>query len=75
MLTMWIVMALVVIVALLLMTRGRAMVPGKAQNAIECVYELLEDFASSLGGPQAEPLHPAVRRASSCSSCSRTGAA
>jgi F-type H+-transporting ATPase subunit a len=57
MITMWIV-TLVVIVTLLIMTRGRAMVPGKAQNAIEHVWELLEGFASSLGGPQAKPFIP-----------------
>jgi F-type H+-transporting ATPase subunit a len=55
--TMWGVMV-VTIVTLLLMTRGRAMVPGKAQNAMEHVWELLEGFATSLGGPASKPYIP-----------------
>jgi F-type H+-transporting ATPase subunit a len=54
MITMWIV-SIITIVTLVLMARGRAMNPGKAQNAIEHVYELLEGFATSLGGPGAKP--------------------
>jgi len=57
MITMWGV-TIVTILALALMARGRAMVPGKAQNAIEHVWELLEGFATSLGGPQAKPYIP-----------------
>ncbi len=53
-LTMWIV-SLIVIVLLFLLTRGREMLPGRAQNAIEYVYELIEDFGMSLGGPAAKP--------------------
>ncbi len=29
--------------------------PGRVQNLIEYVYEALEDFAMSLGGPAARP--------------------
>ncbi len=55
--TMWGVMV-ITIVTLLLMTRGRAMVPGKAQNAMEYVWELLEGFATSLGGLASKPYIP-----------------
>ncbi len=56
-LTMWIVTALV-IVLLFVLTRGRAMLPGRAQNAIEYVYELIEGFGMSIGGPAAKPYIP-----------------
>lgn len=56
-LTMWVVSVLV-IVLLVAMSRGRAMIPGKAQNAIEHVYELIQDFGMSLGGPAAKPFIP-----------------
>ena len=55
--TMWGVIV-VTIVTLVLMSRGRAMIPGKAQNAMEYVWELLEGFATSLGGPGAKPYIP-----------------
>ena len=55
--TMWGV-GIVTILTLVLMSRGRAMVPGKAQNAIEHVWEMLEGFATSLGGPGAKPYIP-----------------
>jgi F-type H+-transporting ATPase subunit a len=54
MLTMWIV-TVVTLLTVILMGRGKAMIPGKAQNAIEYVWEMLEDFATSLGGPGAKP--------------------
>jgi F-type H+-transporting ATPase subunit a len=57
MITMWVV-TVVTIVTLVLMTRGRAMIPGKAQNVIEHVYELLEGFGTSLGGPASKPFIP-----------------
>jgi len=57
MLTMWIVSAFT-IALLFLMTRGKAMVPGKVQNAMEYVWELIEDFGMSLGGPAAKPYIP-----------------
>jgi F-type H+-transporting ATPase subunit a len=56
-LTMWIVSVLV-IVLLVAMSRGRQMIPGKAQNAIEHVWELIEGFGMSLGGPAAKPYIP-----------------
>jgi F-type H+-transporting ATPase subunit a len=57
MITMWGV-TIITIVTLVLMSRGRAMIPGRAQNAIEHVWELLESFATSLGGPEAKPYIP-----------------
>jgi F-type H+-transporting ATPase subunit a len=56
-LTMWIV-TLAVIGILFVLTRGRAMVPGKAQNAIEYVWEMITNFGMSLGGPAAKPYMP-----------------
>lgn len=56
-LTMWIVTALV-IVLLFVLTRGRALLPGRAQNAIEHVFELIEGFGMSLGGAAAKPFIP-----------------
>ena len=56
-LTMWIV-SILVIVLLVLLTRGRSMVPGKAQNLIEWVWEQIESFGMSLGGPAAKPFIP-----------------
>ena len=53
--------SILTIVLLFVMTRGRSMLPGKAQNAIEHVWELIEGFGMSLGGPAAQALHPAVR--------------
>jgi F-type H+-transporting ATPase subunit a len=55
--TMWLV-SVVVIAILFFLTRGREMLPGKAQNAIEHVYELIEGFGMSLGGPEAKPFIP-----------------
>jgi F-type H+-transporting ATPase subunit a len=52
--TMWIVSVLV-IVLLFFMTRGRSMMPGKVQNAMEYVWEQIEGFGMSLGGPEAKP--------------------
>jgi F-type H+-transporting ATPase subunit a len=50
--TMWWVMAFLII-ALILMTRGLKLLPGRAQNAIEWAYESLENWAVSLGGVAA----------------------
>ena len=52
--TMWVV-SVVVILLLVAMTRGRAMVPGKVQNAMEYVWEQIEGFGMSIGGPEARP--------------------
>ena len=56
-LTLWIV-AVVVIVAFWLMTRRATMVPGRRQNIAEWIFEMLENFALSLGGPGAKPYIP-----------------
>jgi F-type H+-transporting ATPase subunit a len=53
-LTMWIVSVLVILL-LAFMTRGKSMVPGKVQNAMEYVWEMIEGFGMSLGGPEARP--------------------
>ena len=55
--TMWIVMAIVLIGAILL-TRGRDLLPGRAQNAFEFVYEFLGDFGVSIAGQAARPYIP-----------------
>jgi len=55
--TGWIVMILIVAIAFL-MSRAVTVVPTKAQNAIEYVYEGLANFATSLGGPQARRYVP-----------------
>ncbi len=52
--TMFIV-TLLVIVVLWATSRGRQMLPGRWQNAIEYVWEQIEGFGMSLGGPAARP--------------------
>jgi F-type H+-transporting ATPase subunit a len=56
-LTMWIVAALV-IGLLFVLTHGSTLVPTGRQNAAEWIYETLESFALSLGGPGAKPYIP-----------------
>jgi F-type H+-transporting ATPase subunit a len=56
-LTMWIVMA-IVLVGAILMTRGRKLVPDRAQNAFEFFYEFLSDFGVSIAGAAARPYVP-----------------
>jgi F-type H+-transporting ATPase subunit a len=56
-LTLWIVGTLV-IVAFWLMTRNSKMVPGRRQNVAEWIFESLESFGTSLGGPGAKPYIP-----------------
>jgi len=56
-LTMWII-SIVLIVALIALTRGLKRVPGRGQNAIEALYEGLQNFGISLGGPAAKPYIP-----------------
>jgi F-type H+-transporting ATPase subunit a len=51
-LTTWIVMAVVLVLGIVA-TRGLKLVPRGVQNAVEAIYEQLEDFAVSLGGPPA----------------------
>jgi F-type H+-transporting ATPase subunit a len=55
--TGWIIMAIIVLLAFV-MSRGVRVVPSKAQNALEYVYEGLANFATSLGGPQARRYVP-----------------
>ncbi len=55
--TSWLVMA-VVLVVMILATRGLAMVPGRAQNVVEWAYEALRGFAVGLGGHAAERYVP-----------------
>jgi F-type H+-transporting ATPase subunit a len=56
-LTMFVITG-VVLVVIWALSRGRAMVPGRGQNVIEYVWELLEGFGTSLGGPGAKPYVP-----------------
>ena len=56
-LTMWIVMA-VVLVGVILMTRRRDLLPGRAQNAFEFLYEFMSDFGLSIAGAAAKPYVP-----------------
>ena len=56
-LTMWIVMAFIILLAFAA-TRGLKMVPRGVQNAVELVYEMLSNFAISLGGPAAKRYVP-----------------
>ncbi len=56
-LTMWIVMAIVLVIVIL-MTRRRSLVPGGAQNAFEFFYEFLSDFGVSIAGAAARPYVP-----------------
>jgi F-type H+-transporting ATPase subunit a len=56
-LTMWIISA-ILIVTFIALTRGLKQVPGRAQNAIEALYEGLQNFGTSLGGPAAKPYIP-----------------
>jgi F-type H+-transporting ATPase subunit a len=56
-LTMWIVMA-IVLVGAFLMVRGSKLIPGRGQNVIETVYEFLSDFGVGIAGPAARPYIP-----------------
>ena len=56
-LTMWIIMA-VLLLAAILMTRGRKLIPGRAQNLFEWFYEFLTDFGLGIAGPTAKPYIP-----------------
>lgn len=47
------VMTVLVLLGLILLSRGRSMVPGRAQNFIEWCLEGLEGFARGMGGPVA----------------------
>ena len=56
-LTLWIV-AVVVIAVFWFMARKATMVPTGRQNVAEWIFETLENFALSLGGPGAKPYIP-----------------
>jgi F-type H+-transporting ATPase subunit a len=56
-LTMWIVMA-IVLVGAILMVRGSKLIPGRGQNVFEAVYEFLSDFGVGIAGPAARPYIP-----------------
>ena len=56
-LTMWLVMA-IVLAGAILMVRGARLIPGRAQNVIETVYEFLSDFGVGIAGPTARPYIP-----------------
>jgi F-type H+-transporting ATPase subunit a len=56
-LTMWLVIALVVIGSILLL-RNAKLVPGRGQNVFEFVYEFLRDFGLGLAGPAGRPYIP-----------------
>jgi len=55
--TMWIVMAIVVVGSYLLV-RASKLVPGRGQNVFEFVYEFLSDFGLGIAGPTARPYIP-----------------
>src|SRR5215212_10009933 len=56
-LTGWIVMAVIIVLAFVL-SRGIRLSPTGGQNALEYAYEGLANFATSLGGPQARRYVP-----------------
>jgi F-type H+-transporting ATPase subunit a len=56
-LTMWIVMA-VVLAVMIAGTRTMRQVPGRLQNLVEFGYQILQDFAFSLGGAAAARFIP-----------------
>jgi F-type H+-transporting ATPase subunit a len=56
-LTGWLIMAIIVALAILL-SRSVEVMPSRAQNALEYVYEGLANFATSLGGPPARRYVP-----------------
>jgi F-type H+-transporting ATPase subunit a len=56
-LTMWIVMAIVLTGAIVLV-RGSTLIPRPGQNIVEAVYEFLSDFGVGIAGPTARPYIP-----------------
>ena len=56
-LTMWIVMA-IVIVGAWLMVRGSTLIPGRAQNLFEWFYEFLGNFGIGIAGEAGRPYLP-----------------
>jgi len=47
-----------VLVGVILMTRRRDLLPGRAQNAFEFLYEFMSDFGLSIAGAAAKPYIP-----------------
>jgi F-type H+-transporting ATPase subunit a len=56
-LTMWIVMAFILLLAFLA-TRRMRQTPGRVQNAVEWAYEFGSDFALGIGGERARRYYP-----------------
>jgi F-type H+-transporting ATPase subunit a len=56
-LTMWIVMAIVLVGAYVLVRRP-SLIPRRGQNIVEAVYEFLSDFGVGIAGPAARPYIP-----------------
>jgi F-type H+-transporting ATPase subunit a len=56
-LTMWIVMALLLLFGILV-TRRMKLVPGRVQNVVEWAYEFGSDFAIGIGGEKARRYYP-----------------
>jgi F-type H+-transporting ATPase subunit a len=56
-LTMWLVMAIVIVGAALLV-RGARLVPGRGQNFFEWFYEFLGDFGVGIAGEAGRPYLP-----------------
>ena len=56
-LTMWLVMAVVIVGSYLLVRRSK-LIPGRGQNVFEFVYEFLSDFGVGLAGPAGKPYIP-----------------
>jgi F-type H+-transporting ATPase subunit a len=52
--TTWVVMA-VILLLVVMATRSLQIIPRAVQNVVEFIYELLENFAVSLGGERARP--------------------
>ena len=48
----------IVLVGVILMTRRRDLLPGRAQNAFEFLYEFMGDFGLSIAGAAAKPYIP-----------------
>jgi F-type H+-transporting ATPase subunit a len=55
--TMWLVMAIVLVVSILLV-RGSTLIPGRGQNLFEWFYEFLSDFGTGIAGAAAKPYIP-----------------
>ena len=52
------IISVFLLVLMAVLGRGRALRPGRVQNAVEWAYESLESFAGSMGGAAAKPYVP-----------------